>query len=70
MMRKLLKGAALLGAAVGTAYAVKAYLDRSAGAGGDEVQISFEDGTTEMLSADEAKEFTDIASGVLRSSGR
>jgi hypothetical protein len=67
---KLLRGVALLGAAAGAAYAVKSYLDRSAGAGGGEVQISFEDGTSETLGREETEEFTDIAEGVLRSGGR
>lgn len=69
-MGKLLKRAALLGAAAGAAYAVKSYLDRPDEADGGEVQISFEDGTSETLASAGAEEFTDIARGVLRSSGR
>lgn len=69
-MRKLLRGAALLGVAAGTAYAVKSYLDRSNDTGGGEVQISFEDGASETVSPAESEEFTDIARGVLRASGR
>lgn len=67
---KLLKGAALFGAAAGTAYAVKSYLDRSRETLGGEVQLSFEDGTSETLAAKESEEFVDIASAVLRNSGR
>ena len=69
-MRKLLRGAFLLGAAAGTAYAVKSYLERSGAKEGGEVQLSFEDGTSETLAREEAEELTDIASGVLRESGR
>lgn len=69
-MSKLLRGAALLGVAAGAAYAVKSYLDRSRETGGGEVQLSFEDGTSETLVASEAEEFTDIARGILGVSGR
>lgn len=66
-----LKRAALLGAATGAvAYAVKSYLDRSAGTDGGEVQISFEDGSSETLTGAEAEEFADIARGILQASGR
>lgn len=69
-MSKLLRGAALLGVAAGAAYAVKSYLERSEGTSGGEVQLSFEDGTSETLGSKEAEEFTDIARGILGSSGR
>lgn len=69
-MSKLLRGAALLGVAAGAAYAVKSYLERSEGTGGGEVQLSFEDGTSETLVSSEVEEFTDIARGILGASGR
>lgn len=66
-----LKRAALLGVVAGTAaYAVKSYLERSAGTDGGEVQISFGDGSSETLVAAEAEEFSDIARSILQASGR
>lgn len=69
-MSRLLKRAAALGAAAGIAYAVKSYLGRSAGTEGIEVQISFENGVSETLSAAESEELADIARGVLEAGGR
>ena len=69
-MSRLLKKAAVLGAAAGVAYAVKSYLGRSSRTGGIEVQISFENGVSETLSAAESEEFADIARGVLEAGGR
>lgn len=69
-MSKLLKRAAVLGAVAGAAYAVKSYLGRTAETSGGEVQISFEDGTSETLSSAESEEFADIARSVLEASGR
>lgn len=69
-MKRLLKGLGLLGVAAGTAYAVKSYLERSASTGGGEVQISFEDGSSETLVSTEAEEFADIARGILGAGGR
>lgn len=68
-MGKLLRGAALLGVAAGAAYAVKSYLERSHETGGGEVQLSFEDGTSQTLGSDEAEEFTDVARGILGAGG-
>lgn len=69
-MGKLLRGLTLLGGAAGIAYALKSYLTRSAETGGDSVQLSFEDGTSETLAAAEAEELADIAGAVLAASGR
>ena len=69
-MKKLLRNLTLLGAAAGAAYAAKSYLAKSSEADAEAVQISFEDGTSELLDSVEAEEFTDIARSVLQSSGR
>lgn len=69
-MGKLLKRLTLLGAAAGAAYAVKSYFDKSGETDGGEVQLSFDDGSSETLSAAESEGFTDIARSVLGASGR
>ena len=69
-LSKLRRGAVLLGVAAGAAYAVKSYLRRSHETGGGEVQLSFEDGTSQTLVSEEAEEFTDIARSILGAGGR
>ena len=68
-MDKLLKRAALIGAVAGAAYAVKSYFDRDTEAVEGEVQISFEDGTSETLSSADSEELVDIARSVLEAGG-
>lgn len=62
-MGKLLKRLFLLGALVGAAVAVRSYLQSSEAPGEEAVQIVFDDGSTQALTARsvEAQEFTDIA---------
>lgn len=63
-MRKLFKGALLIGAALGAVFAVKNLLDGGgAKPPGEPVQFTFEDGSTKTFSPDdiEGQEFSDIA---------
>ena len=62
-MKKLLVRVALLGAAAGAALAARSYLQSPGGSG--EVQITFDDGSTEALDAAEVQEYTDIARQLL-----
>jgi hypothetical protein len=61
-MKKLFGRLVLLGALAGGVVAVRGYLQRT-GPGEDVVQIVFDDGSTQVLTANtvEAQEFTDIA---------
>ena len=63
-MKKLLVRIALLGAAAGAALAIRSYLQNS-GNGSGEVQITFDDGSTDALDAAEVQEYTDIARQLL-----
>lgn len=62
-MRRLLRRLVLLGALVGAVVAVRNYLKENEAPGEEAVQIVFDDGSTQALSARsvEAQEFTDIA---------
>lgn len=62
-MKKMFGRLVLLGALAGGAIAVGNYLKKSTPSGEEVVQISFDDNTTQPLSASsvEGQEFTDIA---------
>lgn len=63
-MKKLFGGVILLGAAAGAVLAVRSYLESSDGGTG-EVQITFDDGSTDSLGSAEVQEYTDIARQLL-----
>jgi hypothetical protein len=69
-MRKLLGGLMLLGAVAGAVYALRGYLQDSAGAKRGDVQIVLDTGATVEPDAAEAQEFVDVARNVLEISGR
>ncbi len=69
-MRKLLGRLVLLGAAVGAVYALRNYLQDSAGAKRGDVQIVLDTGATVEPDAAEAQEFVDVARNILEISGR
>lgn len=62
-MKKVFGRLLLVGALAGAAVAVGSYIRKSAPSGEEVVQISFDDNTTQPLSAStvEGQEFTDIA---------
>jgi hypothetical protein len=67
-MKKLLRRLVLVGAFAGAVVAVRSYLGKSgASAGREEVEISFDDGTTQVLGPDsvEAQEFGNLARKIL-----
>ncbi len=68
-MRKLLGRLILLGAAAGAVYAMRNYLQDSAGAKRGDVHIVLDTGATVEPGSAEAQEFVDVARKVLEISG-
>ena len=68
-MRKFLRRLILLGAAAGAVYALRNYLQDSAGAKRGDVQIVLDTGATVELGSAEAQEFADVARKILEISG-
>lgn len=66
-MRKLVRRLVLLGVMIGAAVAVRNYLEGNEPPGEEAVQLVFDDGSTQALSARsvEGQEFTDIARKVV-----
>ena len=62
-MGKLFRRLLFLGILVGTAVAVRSYLENSESPGEEAVQVTFDDGATKAFGSRtvEAQEFTDIA---------
>jgi len=69
-VRKFLKRLILLGAAAGAVYALRNYLQDSAGAKRGDVQIVLDTGATVEPSSAEAQEFADVARKILEISGQ
>ncbi|MGF1472370.1 MAG: hypothetical protein ACFB50_11620 [Rubrobacteraceae bacterium] len=63
MLGKMFRRLVFLGVLVGVAVALRSYLSNSEAPGEEAVQISFDDGSTQVLTSRsvEAQEFTDIA---------
>ncbi len=68
-MRKFLRRLILLGAAAGAVYALRNYLQDSAGAKRGDVQLVLDTGATVELGSAEAQEFSDVARKILEISG-
>lgn len=69
-MRKLVNRLVLLGVAAGAVYALRNYLQDSAGAKRGDVQVVLDTGDTVEPGSAEAQEFADVARKILEISGQ